>query len=266
MRQPKTAGEFALLTLLVVLSIAFVASVREEPEAPLSTPRVRADRDRAEPVSGTREDRTVAAVSKTDRPAAASDGVPGPADARREETESEPASSAPGVQELLGADPESLRAIVLSSRDENLARTAVWAMGNRLRLANEDVEALAARLAATAPEEAALRRAILWALALAPERLPVDTVLVMSAAPSEEVRRTANRTLALAQDSRVPATLLAAARRDPSPVNRAEAITLLALHASAEEAAEFARAGLAVETDAGVRERWTNLIDAFACD
>jgi len=157
------------------------------------------------------------------------------------------------------ASAQTLREIAAHSPDPAEAQAAVWAMGNRLRLSDEDASVLLARLAATPDEQVDLLKTLLWALSLRSDRFPLETASQWATAhPSADVRRFAVRGLASAPGAPVE-TLHAVALNDPSVRNRSEAVMFVGLQLAPHEITSAAQEALHDEREPAVRARWLNV-------
>lgn len=173
----------------------------------------------------------------------------------------EPTEAVVAAAHWMALDPTELRAVVSSSSDPIALQWAVWTMGNRLDLSDEDIATILERLRRDGAEHPRAAAAMLWVLTARPERIPVaDCCRLAAGHPDARVRRNAVRALSQVPGRAAGDALRLAARDDADAQNRREAIVALSVSLDPSEHVSIARAGLAGENDPTVRARWISML------
>ncbi len=162
---------------------------------------------------------------------------------------------------LMNLDAISLRQLIASSDNPVEVQAAVWALANHLNLSDADVDALLTRLSATDVQDISLRKTILWAMSLRPDRIPVETFSDYATNdPIAEVRRTAVRSLSLVKDSDTSTVLRDVVHNDSDAQNRNESLFLLSIRSQDTFDLKESQDAFNKEQDSNVKRGWLGYI------
>lgn len=163
-------------------------------------------------------------------------------------------------QHIMKLPSEDLLALIEHSDHKLEVHWATWSLANAGTLTEQEARALRRRLERTDTGNVPLLKTLVWALALKPEFLPMPLIDDFAQNhESADVRRFSLRALSRRPKESL-STITRLALQDSAPEIRREAIALLTLSLSKDQALALATRALGTESDPRLRRSWLSLI------